>query len=413
MKNVETQAGAIAAIVVLVGLVSVLGCAAARTRVTFSDEEAGRRLEAERRRSELFDWKTQTPRDFLVFLERHPQPVHFLPELPPPDWVREANLPELFERLESDRPCALVLEESTPRFARSGSTVGWEAARLIQFFRTGLYPSVALPPEVLRVWWREWQRSQPLREWQGQTAMVAGAAYRGRFRFPPSIGAGGLDDGTTEAREHPVRVVWRKADWIPTVSWRDEPVLEGDSIQDERIVSFRVSSVGRDANGEPTCELEALRVEREPRAVMTLADGIWELRINRVLTFPGEVRSLLWPMDEKDFTVVEDGSCLRVAFSAQGERVEIGDPPLIGRRIASSSNSVSFDLIEGTFAGGSFGVSMKEGGLEASLTLFGSGLPILSSERGPLRESSAPCAETAGCHPKPIGVDLPPAARYR
>jgi hypothetical protein len=56
---------------------------------------------------------------------------------------------------------------------------------------------------------------------------------------------------------------------------------------------------------------------------------------------------------------------------------------------------VSFDLIEGTFAGGSFGVSAEDDGPEARLTLFGSGVPVLSSERCPLRASSAPCAEAS------------------
>jgi len=47
------------------------------------------------------------------------------------------------------------------------------------------------------------------------------------------------------------------------------------------------------------------------------------------------------------------------------------------------------DLTVGTVAGGRFRVWVGETGLQAERTLYGSGVPILLSERGPLRPASA------------------------
>jgi hypothetical protein len=43
-----------------------------------------------------------------------------------------------------------------------------------------------------------------------------------------------------------------------------------------------------------------------------------------------------------------------------------------------------YELTEGAFAGGRFVIGSVASGLEAELTLYGSGVPIASSERGAL-----------------------------
>lgn len=119
-----------------------------------------------------------------------------------------------------------------------------------------------------------------------------------------------------------------------------------------------------------------------------LSDGEWELTVDRVLPLEGDRRFSglpSAPMTDTDYTAVTDGRRVRIAIADQGKTVTIETESFGGRRIAAEAPEVVFELSEGTFAGGRFVVWAGEAGLEAELTVFGSGLPILSSERGSLR----------------------------
>ena len=73
-----------------------------------------------------------------------------------------------------------------------------------------------------------------------------------------------------------------------------------------------------------------------------------------------------------------------VSVSLQGAAVVIGADPLVGQRESASGTQLSYALAQGTFAGGRFVVWATEAGLQGELTLYGSGRPIVRSERGAL-----------------------------
>jgi hypothetical protein len=54
------------------------------------------------------------------------------------------------------------------------------------------------------------------------------------------------------------------------------------------------------------------------------------------------------------------------------------------RSRSSSPGTITFELTEGTFAGGRFVVFQGSKTLQGELTLFGSGRPIVESHRGTL-----------------------------
>ncbi len=60
---------------------------------------------------------------------------------PPKNWVKEIHLKQLVEKLESKKPCAPVFLSFSSHVPRKPSTVGKEAAHLIQLYRNGNYRS--------------------------------------------------------------------------------------------------------------------------------------------------------------------------------------------------------------------------------------------------------------------------------
>lgn len=116
--------------------------------------------------------------------------------------------------------------------------------------------------------------------------------------------------------------------------------------------------------------------EREPAGI----EGAWTLRVDRAWTAPDGVTSPTVALDEADYHAVT-GPDYAVVITETA--VEVGDVPMEGIRGADVGVRAHFDLDGGTFAGGRFQV-WDDGGLQAELTLFGSGVPIASSERGAL-----------------------------
>jgi hypothetical protein len=116
-------------------------------------------------------------------------------------------------------------------------------------------------------------------------------------------------------------------------------------------------------------------------------DETWILRIDRAWHGDGAAAQ---PdrLPESEFRPVSNGSTYPLFATNSGARVEIGGkkrtavrPPMKGVR--SSSNELLFyTLNEGTFAGGRFLVWPGNNGLQGELTIYGSGVYIISSERG-------------------------------
>jgi hypothetical protein len=108
---------------------------------------------------DVFDWDNHGALDFLEFLRGESGfytvwGIH-------PAWVKEDDLPELMELLDSTEPCANVKSALSSYIDVESSTVGNEAAYLIEGYRTGRYPprlnSTRPRPDKreIREWWRE------------------------------------------------------------------------------------------------------------------------------------------------------------------------------------------------------------------------------------------------------------------
>jgi hypothetical protein len=117
-------------------------------------------------------------------------------------------------------------------------------------------------------------------------------------------------------------------------------------------------------------------------------DGIWYFRVDRAWNGsgrPGLPPSLL---AESTYSPVSNGPKYRIVISGapeEGYQISIGDPPIKGRQQPTGALQFVVYLQEGTFAGGRFLIMNGKEGPEGELTVFGSGLPIIKSERGTLR----------------------------
>jgi hypothetical protein len=79
----------------------------------------------------------------------------------PKDWIKESDLPALMDLLDASDPCAGVIGMASSASDTSTSTVGNEAAYLIEGYRKGYYPPRALSTRPLcdvqeiREWWKK------------------------------------------------------------------------------------------------------------------------------------------------------------------------------------------------------------------------------------------------------------------
>ena len=93
-------------------------------------------------------------------------------------------------------------------------------------------------------------------------------------------------------------------------------------------------------------------------------------------------------MEESEYRPISKGSTYPILVSGRGARVEIEGkkrtavhPPVKGLR-SSPTEPVIYDLDDGTFSGGRLVVWSGKHGLQGELTIYGSGVYIISSERG-------------------------------
>ena len=84
-----------------------------------------------------FDFKGGTPLQFLEFLKQGGSCTF---DCHHEGWILESDLPRIVDLLDSTEPCASVSMSISSLHLESGSTVGQEAAFLIEGFRTGYYP---------------------------------------------------------------------------------------------------------------------------------------------------------------------------------------------------------------------------------------------------------------------------------
>ena len=116
-------------------------------------------------------------------------------------------------------------------------------------------------------------------------------------------------------------------------------------------------------------------------------DGIWYFRVDRVWNGSGNPPFPSSLLAESTYSHVSNGPTYRIVISGtgfQGYEISIGDIPMRGHQQPPGAPQIIFDLREGTFAGGRFLITHGKDGLEGELTIYGSGLPIIKSERGTL-----------------------------
>ena len=115
-------------------------------------------------------------------------------------------------------------------------------------------------------------------------------------------------------------------------------------------------------------------------------DGSWELRVDR--TWRGSKDLSSDRVSEADYAPTPNGPRYPFVVSDGSTMVEVGGPPrfLVHPPVKGSCSStlqrVECELRDGTFAGGRLVVWPKNQGLEAELTIYGSGVAIVSSARG-------------------------------
>jgi hypothetical protein len=117
----------------------------------------------------------------------------------------------------------------------------------------------------------------------------------------------------------------------------------------------------------------------------TFGGGTWEFQVDRHLASPpGSATFPSDPLSEEDYVPVDGTSPYPVFVPESGSWVSIGDPAYHGTLAQGPEDKVTFQLSSGTFAGGRFVVWTGPLGLQAELTIYGSGVPIVSSQRGAL-----------------------------
>lgn len=106
------------------------------------------------------DLKTTDPQRVLALLKSQTDP-HFVLTIAAAEagWVKERDLPQLIALLDADQPCAPVTIVHSSVWPPS-TTVGEQAALMIQGFRTGKYPPRLNPTPItdenkreIRAWW--------------------------------------------------------------------------------------------------------------------------------------------------------------------------------------------------------------------------------------------------------------------
>lgn len=107
------------------------------------------------------------------------------------------------------------------------------------------------------------------------------------------------------------------------------------------------------------------------------------LKVDRVSNNP----NVQFPRDsllESDYVATSNDIQYDVTFSVDGQIVTIEPGSISGGKINDGEESKLYKIVEGLFAGGRFVIWKNNEDFEAEYTIYGSGIPIIRSERGNL-----------------------------
>jgi hypothetical protein len=146
------------------------------------------------------------------------------------------------------------------------------------------------------------------------------------------------------------------------------------------ILIFVASGCGASSVGGPE--------QPSPAGIGTLFGHDVTFVADRALNMPASHTGL--PTDalaEADYSPLPQQKSYPVTFAADGETVTVvGDTSMVGTWDQLAGGTRRYKLMDGTFAGGRFDVWPGDTANAAELTIYGSGVPIVSSERGTLVE---------------------------
>ncbi|HYW29989.1 MAG TPA: hypothetical protein VE869_00685 [Gemmatimonas sp.] len=92
------------------------------------------------------------------------------------------------------------------------------------------------------------------------------------------------------------------------------------------------------------------------------------------------------PIPETGYRPISARPTYQLAVLENAERLQVAEPRMVGRLQQATADRLSYDIVQGTFAGGRIVLWRGQSGeLQAELTIYGSGLPVVKSERGPVR----------------------------
>lgn len=109
--------------------------------------------------------------------------------------------------------------------------------------------------------------------------------------------------------------------------------------------------------------------------------GIYTFQVTRVAEHP----IIQFPSDtlsEDKYKLYSGVKKYEIMFSSKGNRISIQSDSIVGKKSYQTKQQIKFDLLQGVFAGGRFLIWRKGQSIEAEFTIYGSGVPIIRSERG-------------------------------
>jgi hypothetical protein len=119
-----------------------------------------------------------------------------------------------------------------------------------------------------------------------------------------------------------------------------------------------------------------------------LKDGNYTLKVTHSARHPA-VQFPHSPIPEKEYQPAKDQPDIQLRFLDQGRKVVVQPKGAPGKAISGKLEKASADgriyqLTEGLFAGGSLTLKQTNAGFIATYTIYGSGVPIIASFRGPV-----------------------------
>ena len=90
-------------------------------------------------------------------------------------------------------------------------------------------------------------------------------------------------------------------------------------------------------------------------------------------------------LQESDYKQLNDGPRYDVEFSADMQTVTLMPGGYVGELEEDDELLKQYNLVDGAFIAGRFNIWIESGHFEAELTEYGSGIPIIRSQRGTMK----------------------------